>query len=218
MDTGRKLLAEVIGTFFLCFAGIAAILSTQSPIDSGAGLIGLMAIPVARAAGAAAVYASDVNPNRLEMARTLGVDVAIDVARESVPERTLELTEGRGVDVVLEMSGNPAAISDGLRALRPGGDVAVLGLPSGSVELDWANLVVLKGATVRGIYGRKIWDTWHRMRGLLESGAVDLRPLITHEFALEDFERGFDAMRSGEGGKVILRPPPQSATNGGGTP
>jgi len=174
-------------------------------ITGGGGLIGLMAIPVARAAGAARVFATDVNPARLEMARRMGADLALD-ATDGASERLRDATDGAGVDVLLEMSGSAAAIAQGFDLLRPGGDAALLGLPGRPVTVDWAGHIVLKGVTVRGIYGRRIWETWHRMRGLLASGAVDLAPLITHRFPLEGFQAGFDAMRSGESGKVVLLP------------
>ena len=118
----------------------------------------------------------------------------------------MDATDGAGVDVLLEMSGNAAAIAQGFQALRPGGSVALLGLPGQPINVDWSAHMVLKGATVRGIYGRRIWETWHRMHGLLASGAVDLAPLITHRLPLERFQEGFDAMRTGESGKVILLP------------
>lgn len=172
---------------------------------TGAGLIGLMAVPVAKAAGAAAVYVTDLNPGRLDVARELGADLALD-AREDPVDRLLAATDGAGVDVLLEMSGAAPAIDQGFKALRPGGEAAILGLPSRPIQVDWAAHVVTKGATVRGIYGRRIWDTWHQMRALLATGAVNLAPLITHRFPLTEFQAGFDAMRSGQSGKVILLP------------
>ncbi len=172
---------------------------------TGAGLIGLMAVPVARAAGAAAVYVTDLNPGRLDLARRLGADLALD-AREDPVAGIMAATDGAGVDVLLEMSGAAPAIDQGFRALRPGGEAAILGLPSRPVQVDWAAHIVTKGATVRGIYGRRIWDTWHLMRALLATGAVDLAPLITHRYPLVEFQAGFDAMRSGQSGKVILLP------------
>lgn len=172
---------------------------------TGAGLIGLMAIGAAKAAGAAAVYVTDLNPARLETARRLGADLALSAA-ESPVDRLLAETDGAGVDVLLEMSGAAPAIDQGFKALRPGGEAAILGLPSRPIQLDWAAHVVTKGATVRGIYGRRIWQTWHQMRALLGTGAVDLRPLITHRFPLAEFQAGFDAMLSGTSGKVILLP------------
>jgi threonine 3-dehydrogenase len=174
-------------------------------VTGGGGLIGLMAIPVARALGAASVIVSDLNAKRLALAEAMGADLALD-ARSDVPGAVLDATGGAGADVLLEMSGSEAAVEQGFRALRPGGDVALLGLPGRPIQVDWGAHLVLKGATVRGIYGRRIWETWHQMRGLLTSGAVDLRPLITHRFPLDDFQAAFDAMRSGESGKVVLFP------------
>lgn len=177
----------------------------RNVLITGAGLIGLMAIPVARVAGAAAIIVTDVNPRRLELALQMGADLALD-ARADPVEAVYQATGGAGVDVLLEMSGNVSAIDQGFRALRPGGDAALLGLPGQPIPLDWSNHLVLKGATVRGIYGRKIWETWHRMRRLLETGAVDLLPLITHRLPLTQFQDGFDAMHSGLSGKVVLYP------------
>lgn len=177
----------------------------RTVVITGAGLIGLMAILVARAAGAAAVFVTDINPRRLEMARQLGADHALD-ARGDAVEAVMAATDGAGADVLLEMSGSEAAIAQGFQMLRPGGDAALLGLPSRAINVNWAEHIVLKGATVRGIYGRKMWETWHQMRALLATGAVDLAPLITHRFPLDQFQAGFDAMRSGESGKVILLP------------
>ncbi len=175
---------------------------------TGAGPIGLMTIPVAKAVGARSVYITDVNPMRLELARRLGVDETFDAADPDTVAHIQDLTDGEGVDVLLEMSGHPSAIDQGLRALRPGGEVALLGLPSQAIKVDWGEHLVLKGATVRGIYGRRIWDTWYRMRALLATGAVDLWPLITHRFPLAEFEAGFQLMKSPHElvGKVILYP------------
>ncbi len=177
----------------------------RSVLITGAGLIGLMAIPVARVAGAASVIVTDVNPQRLEMARQMGADLALD-ARADPLAAVREATDGAGVDVLLEMSGNASAIDQGFEALRPGGDAALLGLPGQPIQLDWSRHLVVKGATVRGIYGRKIWETWHRMRRLLEAGAVDLTPLVTHRLPLSQFQDGFDAMRAGTSGKVVFYP------------
>ena len=177
----------------------------RTVLITGAGLIGLMAIPVAKVAGAKAVFVTDLNPKRLAMAMTLGADLALD-ARADPVAAVREATGGAGADVLLEMSGSEAAIGQGFSALRPGGEAALLGLPGRPITVNWADNLVLKGATVRGIYGRKVWETWHRMRRLLESGAIDLRPLITHRFPLSEFQEAFDVMRSGESGKVILLP------------
>lgn len=174
-------------------------------ITGGGGLIGSMAIPVARVAGAREVLVTDVHPARLALAKRMGADRVFD-ARQDAVAAVMEATDGAGADVVLEMSGHAAAIGQALASLRPGGEMAVLGLPSAGVEIDWAGGIVQKGATVRGIYGRRIWDTWYRMRQLLATGAVDLAPMITHRVTLADFQLGFDAMRSGDSGKVIITP------------
>jgi threonine 3-dehydrogenase len=184
-------------------------LAGRSVLVSGCGPIGLMAIPVARVAGARLVIATDPNEQRLALARQMGADVVLNPRRDEVVAQLRELTEGDGVDVVLEMSGAPMAIQTALEALRPGGQVAALGLTSEPIRLDWNDLVVIKGATVQGIYGRKIWDTWHRMRALLQTGAVDLRPLITHRLPLEAYEEAFRLlMNPGDEvvAKIILYP------------
>ncbi len=174
-------------------------------ITGGGGLIGLMAVAVARAADARRIFVTDVNTRRFEAAVAMGAYETLDGRGDPVAA-ILHATEGAGVDVLLEMSGHSAAIDQGFAALRPGGDVAALGLPGQRIEFDWAQHVVQKGATVRGIYGRHMWDTWHRMSELLGSGAVDLSPLITHRISLSEFQVGFDAMRAGDSLKVILRP------------
>lgn len=183
-------------------------LAGQSVLISGCGPIGLMAIPVARVAGARLVVATDPNVQRLKLAQRMGADVVLDPAREDVVRQIQELT-GDGVDVVLEMSGAPAAIRTAFAALRSGGKVAALGLTAEPIVLDWNELVVLKGATVQGIYGRKIWDTWHRMRALLQTGAVDLSPLITHRLPLSAYETAFQLLMEPQGelvAKIILYP------------
>lgn len=183
-------------------------LAGQSVLISGCGPIGLMAIPVARVAGARLIVATDPNAQRLKLAQRMGADLVLDPMREDVVRKIQELT-GDGVDVVLEMSGAPAAIQTAFAALRSGGKVAALGLTAEPVALDWNELIVLKGATVQGIYGRKIWDTWHRMRALLQTGAVDLSPLITHRLPLSAYETAFGLlMEPGSElvAKVILYP------------
>lgn len=177
----------------------------RSVLVVGAGPIGLMAIPVARKAGARTVYAVDVVPYRLELARRLGATVAINAA-ESDPVTELErLTGGEGVDVMLEMSGNARAIEQGLTALAPGGEAALLGLPPAPITVEWSNQIVLKGITLRGIAGRRLWATWHQTRNLLKAG-LDLGPLITHRLPLHRFAEGMELMGSGRCGKVVLLP------------
>ncbi len=171
---------------------------------TGCGPVGLMAIAAARALGARSVLATDISAYRLDMAKQLGADLAVDAA-DGV-EAIWEATEGEGVDVLLEMSGSATAIDEGFGLLKPGGEAALLGLPPAPISFDIADNVIFKGATIHGIFGRKLWDTWYEMRGLLRAGAVDLAPLVTHRFALDDYERAFDLMASGECGKVVLFP------------
>jgi len=172
----------------------------------GCGPIGLAAIAVCLACGAGEVYGIDVNPYRLAIARRVGATLTID-AREEDPVRVLgEATGGEGVDVFLEMSGAPSAIAQGFAALRFGGRASMLGLPAGPVPVDITNGIVFKGATVHGISGRKMWDTWYKVSSLLRTRKVDLSPIITHRFPMERFEEGFELMRTGQCGKVILTP------------
>jgi threonine 3-dehydrogenase len=171
----------------------------------GAGPIGLFAVPIARASGAAKIITIEPSEFRLELARQMGSHVAINPRQDNVVHRILEETEGDGVDVVLEMSGNAQAISQGLKALRYGGHVSLLGIPSMPVEVDLADGVIFKGATVQGIAGRKMFETWYQTRGFLESG-MDLSPIITHRLPLREFALAFELVRSGKSGKVVLFP------------
>lgn len=173
---------------------------------TGCGPIGLFAIGVARAAGAARVFASDVSPYRLDLARRMQADAVIDVSQERFPERIAELTDGRGLDGVLEMSGNPQAMRDGLAALRNGGRMSLLGLPKEPFELDWNRLVIFKGVTLHGIIGRRMLETWYQMDNLLGSGRLDIRAAITHVMPMEKFAEAIALLRSGEAGKVVLVP------------
>lgn len=173
---------------------------------TGCGPVGVMSIAVAKAAGARAIYASDISEYRLALAKKMGADIAINPARQNLQEIILEATNGEGVDVLLEMSGAPTAIRDGLQLLKSGGHAVLLGLPSKPFEFDLANLVIMKGVMVHGIAGRKLWETWYEIRGLLRSGAVNLEPVITHRFKLEEFQKAFETMMSGDSGKVVLFP------------
>jgi threonine 3-dehydrogenase len=178
---------------------------------SGCGPVGIMTIAAARALGARTVFASDLSDYRLGMARTMGADAVFNPRLGSVVPDILEQTDGEGVDVLLEMSGAPAAMEDGFRLLKPGGEAAMLGLFSRPVTFDFDNAIIFKGATVHGIAGRRLWDTWYQMRAMLRSGAVDLSPLVTHRYSLDDFEAAFDLMASGDCGKVVLFTDPDDA-------
>jgi threonine 3-dehydrogenase len=171
-------------------------------IITGAGPIGLMAAAIARKIGARYVVITDVSEERLALARGLGVDLAVDVRRSSIADaqRALGMTEG--FDVALEMSGAPSALPEVIANLTHGGRVAVLGLPSGPIDVDWAH-VVSHMITIRGIYGREMYETWYAMTSLLRSG-LDVSPVITHRFAAADWEAGFAAAAASTGGKVVL--------------
>ncbi|MHA7814742.1 MAG: L-threonine 3-dehydrogenase [Phycisphaerales bacterium] len=182
---------------------MAAGVSTKTVLISGVGIIGLMAVTVARAAGASRIYCTDVNPPRLELAKKLGATDAFDARDDAWIERVREETY-EGVDVLLEMSGAPAAMDQGFRALRNGGTAALLGLPAKSVDFDFNKHIIFKGCTVLGINGRKMWDTWYQMEKLLLSGRLELDDIVTHEFPIEQFEQAFETMISGEGIKVLM--------------
>ena len=170
----------------------------------GCGPIGLMAIAIARASGAAAVIATETNPHRRELARKMGASAVLDPSKEDVSRFVADSTDGLGVDVACVMSGHPDAIRQGLRSVRNGGRVQLLGIPSKEVGIDLARDVIFKGITLYGVIGRKMYDTWHQMSESLKAGLIDLAPVITHRVPFDQFEKGLAAMASGEAGKVIL--------------
>lgn len=182
---------------------MAAGVSTKTVLISGVGIIGLMAVTVAKAAGASRIYCTDINPPRLELAKKLGADGAFD-ARDDAWIKKVRSETYEGVDVLLEMSGAPAAMDQGFRTLRNGGTAALLGLPARSVDFDFNAHIIFKGCTVLGINGRRMWDTWYQMEKLLLSGKLELDDIITHEYPIEDFEQAFETMISGEGIKVLM--------------
>lgn len=180
-------------------------LAGSNVVIFGAGPIGLFAVPIARASGAAKIITVEPSSFRLDLADRMGSDVMINPRTDNVVHRILEETEGEGADIALEMSGNPEAIAQSLKSLRYGGYVSLLGIPSRPVEVDLADGVIFKGATVQGIAGRRMFQTWYQTRGFLESG-MDLSPIITHRLPLEDYVEAFDLVRSGNSGKVVLFP------------
>jgi threonine 3-dehydrogenase len=184
-------------------AALETALVTRRVLVTGCGPIGLMAVAICQVAGAAFVAATDIAAARLALARRMGADLVLDARTEDVPARVREATDGDGVDVLLEMSGSERALAGGLQALRNGGWVSLLGLPSSEVRVDLANGVIFKGARVAGIFGRKVWQTWEQGTALLRRG-LDITPVITHRLPLERFEEGFALLKSGEAGKVIL--------------
>ena len=181
-------------------------LSGCSIAVTGCGPIGLFAIGVARAAGAAHVFASDVSPYRLELARAMKADAVVDARTERLSDRVAQLTNGRMLDGVLEMSGNPSAVREGLAALRMGGRMSMLGLPTEPYDLDWNRLVIFKGVTLHGIIGRRMYETWFQMDQLLGSGRLELKPAITHVMPMERFDEAITLLRDGRAGKIVLVP------------
>jgi threonine 3-dehydrogenase len=183
---------------------MAAGVSTKSVVIMGVGSIGLMAIPVARAAGAASVYAIDVNPAKLELAERVGADAVFDARGPNLLDEIARRTGGAGADVLLEMSGSGSAIDVGLHMLRNGGRAALLGIPPDDVKINLAERIIFKGLTVLGINGRKMFETWYQTEALVKSGRVDLRPIITHVLPLEAYAEAFGLMESGAAAKIVL--------------
>ena len=174
----------------------------EDVLITGAGPIGVMAVAIARHAGARHIVITDVNDYRLDLARTMGASRAINVTQESLDDTMADLGMEEGFDVGLEMSGNPQAFNDLLRTMHHGGNVALLGIPPGETAIDW-NQVIFKGLVLKGIYGREMFETWYKMSSMIQSG-LDLSPVITHRFGIDDFQPAFDLMESGQSGKVIL--------------
>ena len=174
----------------------------EDVLITGAGPIGIMAAAVAKHAGARFVVITDVNEYRLDLARKMGVTRAVNIGNETLDETMKILGMTEGFDVGLEMSGVPSAFSGMLAKMNHGGKIAMLGIPPKNVAIDW-NQVIFKGLTIKGIYGREMFETWYKMVSLLQSG-LDLSPIITHSMPVDDFQAGFEIMGSGQSGKVIL--------------
>ena len=174
----------------------------EDVLITGAGPIGIMAAGVARHAGARYTVITDVNPYRLDLARKLGVTLAVDVRETSLGDVQKRLGMTEGFDVGLEMSGNPAAFRDMIANMSHGARIAMLGIPSEEMSIDW-HTVIFNMLTIKGIYGREMYETWYKMTVMLQSG-LDITPVITHRFPYTEFERGFEAMLSGNSGKVVL--------------
>lgn len=174
----------------------------EDVLITGAGPIGIMAAAICRHAGARHIVITDVNPYRLELAGKMPVTRTVDVSKEKLGDVMKELGMSEGFDVGLEMSGNESAFHDMLNNMTNGGKIALLGIPPGDMMIDW-NLVIFKGLIIKGIYGREMYETWYKMKAMLQSG-LDISPIITHHFPIDDFQKGFDIMNSGQSGKVIL--------------
>jgi threonine 3-dehydrogenase len=171
----------------------------------GCGPIGIFAVAVAKASGASTVYASDTRTFRLDLATELGADHVVDVTKQDLEGFVNQATNGKGVDVVLEMSGAPTAIRQAMRIARPGGRVSLMGIPAGKVELDMAEDMIFKGLEIKCIVGRRLYETWDTMRALLNSGKLNVAPAITHTLAFEDYDHGMGLMRDGLCGKVVFK-------------
>ncbi|MBK1875849.1 L-threonine 3-dehydrogenase [Pelagicoccus mobilis] len=174
----------------------------EDVLITGAGPIGVMAVAIAKHAGARHVVITDVNPYRLGLANQLGATLAVDVRHSSIQAAQEKLGLKEGFDVGLEMSGNPQALNDMIDNMCHGGKIAMLGIPSQSIAIDWSHLV-LNMLTIKGVYGRKMYETWYQMTVLLESG-LDISPVITHHFHYTEFEKAFEVMKAGGSGKIIL--------------
>ena len=174
----------------------------EDVLITGAGPIGIMAAAVAKHVGARHVVITDINEYRLDLARKMGATRAVDVSKENLKDVMNDLGMTEGFDVGLEMSGVPMAFTGMLESMNNGGKIAMLGIPGSDMAIDWSQ-VIFKGLTIKGIYGREMFETWYKMASLIQSG-LDLSPIITHHYNIDDFQQGFDAMRSGQSGKVIL--------------
>lgn len=174
----------------------------EDVLITGAGPIGIMAAAIVRHIGARHVVITDVNDTRLELAKNMGVSRAVNVKHEKLSDVAAELGMIEGFDVGLEMSGNPTALNDMMAAMNHGGHVAILGIPPQATAIDW-NHVIFKGLVIKGIYGREMFETWYKMIAMVQSG-LDINPVITHHFPVEEYQKAFEIMASGQSGKVIL--------------
>ena len=174
----------------------------EDVLITGAGPIGIMAVAIAKYAGARHVVITDINDYRLNLAKKMGATVALNVTNGSLDKVMDDLGMEEGFDVGMEMSGNPSAFRDMLRTMHHGGKVALLGIPPEEMAIDW-NQVIFKGLELKGIYGREMFETWYKMSSMLQSG-LDIEPVITHRFPIADYEQAFQLMESGQSGKVIL--------------
>ncbi len=174
----------------------------EDVLITGAGPIGVMAVAIARFAGARHIVITDVNDYRLDLAREMGASRALNVTRETIEDCMQDLRMEEGFDVGMEMSGNPDAFRDMVHSMHHGGKIAMLGIPPGDMAINW-NEVIFKGLVIKGIYGREMFETWYKMSSMLQSG-LNMEPIITHHFDIDEFQPAFELMESGQTGKVIL--------------
>ena len=185
---------------------LAGEIAARSVAVVGCGPIGLMGIAVARAVGAGPIFALEINERRRALARQMGADVALDPRQPKVVEEIAAQTEGGGADVVLEFSGHADGVRTAFALARPGARVSLLGIPAAPMELDLGNQIILKGLTVQGIHGRRMFETWYQMQALLRAGRLQLEPLFTHRLPLASFAQAMEELRSGAAAKVLLFP------------
>jgi threonine 3-dehydrogenase len=185
---------------------LAGEIAAKTVAITGCGPIGLFAISVARAVGAAQVFAIEVNEHRRNVAQQMKADLVLDPSKEDVTSIVLERTGGQGVDVVLEMAGHPSAIRTAFDIVRRGGRISLLGLTSKPISLNFSEDVIFKGITIQGINGRRMYQTWYQMTALLKSGKLDLRPVITDRIALKDFAQGMERLKTGQASKILVYP------------
>jgi threonine 3-dehydrogenase len=179
--------------------------SSKTVLIFGCGPIGIMAIELCRSLGAASVIVTDIKPYRLSLAAKFNPDHIIDGAREDLYSKIMKITHNEGVDILLEMSGSNTSFQEGLRVIKPGGFASLLGIPKDTVSFDITNNVIMRGINLYGIAGRRMFETWYQMKGLLNSKKIDIAPIITHRLDLDDFEKGIKLMQSGECGKVVMK-------------
>ena len=174
----------------------------EDVLITGAGPIGIMAVAIAKYVGARHVVITDVNDYRLDLARKMGATHAINITKKSIPDVMKELGMTEGFDVAMEMSGNPQALNDLIFNMKHGGRVSLLGIPPTETAIDWSQ-VIFKGLILKGIYGREMFETWYKMATMLQSG-LNIKPVITHHYPVEQYHDAFEIMKSGQSGKVIL--------------
>jgi threonine 3-dehydrogenase len=185
---------------------LAGEIAAKTVAITGCGPIGLFAIAVARAVGAAQVFAIEVNEHRRRLAKEMKADFVIDPAKDDARAIVMQQTDGLGVDVVLEMAGHPDAIRTAFNVVRSGGRISLLGLTSKPISLNFSEDIIFKGLTVQGINGRRMYQTWYQMTALLKNGKLDLHPVITGHMAMKDFSQAMERLKSGEASKILVYP------------
>jgi threonine 3-dehydrogenase len=185
---------------------LAGEIAAKTVAITGCGPIGLFAIAVARAVGAAQVFAIEVNEHRRKVAAQMKADLVLNPSKDDVLSTVMERTAGLGVDVVLEMAGHPEAIRTAFDIVRRGGRISLLGLTSKPISLNFSEDIIFKGITIQGINGRRMYQTWYQMTALLKAGKLDLHPVITDRMAMKDFSKGMERLTTGEASKILLYP------------